>query len=539
MADVIIIGEGLAGLSAARTLAEAGISSVLVSPQRSERAASVLAEGGINAALDLMGEGDSWEQHFADTMDAGCHLADAASVAGMCSTAPEIVRSLIGDGVPFHSEAGRMVQRYFGGQKKARTAFVGSVTGKMLVGALVDSVRRFEAEGLVERLDFHELARFQMADGRCTGAVVRDVRDGSVRALAGPVILATGSLGGIFGPRTTGSQINTGDAAAIAFSQGVEMANLEFIQYHPTTIPIPGKRLLVTEAARGEGGRLFVLKDGEPYYFMEDLYPELGNLMPRDVVSREETRQLADPAVGDRIFLDMRHIPAKIWAERLADLRDELIRLAQTDPAEKPVEVEPGIHYCMGGIAVDKDHATNIAGLFAAGECAAAYHGANRLGGNSTLGAIYGGRVAARSATALLESGYDCGAQPTTTPELPAFELEPEVEVALEDAAYEALSIIRDAEGLERGRKRLDEIISRAQTERNVLRGRLALAAVELAYARKESRGAHTRSDFPEKDEAFRRTSIARWDGSSISCSLREIPSGASDIDLSAWEVGA
>ena len=239
MERVVIIGSGLAGLSAARSLAERGVGSWLVSPQRSERAASVLAEGGINAALDLMGEGDSWRQHFADTMAAGLELADAQAVAGMCAAAPGLVRSLAGLGVPFHSEGGRMVQRYFGGQKKARTAFVGSTTGKMLVTALADAVRRYEAQGLVERLASSELLQLAIDGGACRGAWVRDLHTGGTRLLKGPVILAAGSYAGIYGPRSTGSQTNTGDVAPSPSRRAWRWPTSSFCSTTPRPSPFP------------------------------------------------------------------------------------------------------------------------------------------------------------------------------------------------------------------------------------------------------------------------------------------------------------
>ena len=538
MASVVIIGSGLAGLSAARSLAERGVASVLVSPQRSERAASVLAEGGINAALDLMGEGDSWRQHYADTMAAGLGLADAEAVAGLCSSAPGIVRDLAGLGVPFQSEDGRMVQRYFGGQTKARTAFVGSTTGKMLVTALSDALRRYEAEGLVERRPSCELLQLGIFEGSCQGAWVRDLYTGRTSFLCGPVILASGSFAGLFGPRITGSQSNTGDVAAIAFSQGVEMANLEFLQYHPTTIPILGKRLLVTEAARGEGGRLFTLRGGERYYFMEELYPELGNLMPRDVVSREEHAQYKDPANDGRIYLDLTGLSDKTWEERLSELRDEILRYTGKDPASKPIVVRPGIHYCMGGVLVDACHASNIEGLFAAGECACAYHGANRLGGNSVLGAIYGGSVAARSADELIMSGFACEAGPPLDEAYASGsdDAEPALECELEDASFHAMGIVRDAPSLAKGIEALEGVEARAKGERTCRRARLARAVLISAERREESRGAHTRSDFPESSEEFRKNSVVLWDGTSIAYGLRPIPSLSDTFDLDAWE---
>ena len=192
--------------------------------------------------------------------------------------------------------------------------------------------------------------------------------------------MATGGMNGLFEEMTTGSMLNTSDAAAIALERGVELANLEFIQYHPTTIAIQGKRMLISEAARGEGGRLYVKRRGYKWYFMEEKYPELKNLMPRDVVSAEMVKVTSRAECDDQVFLDMTEIPEMIWNTRLSDLREQCINYLNIDPVSQPVPVSPGIHYFMGGVRVDEEHRTSLANCYAAGECACQYHGANRLG---------------------------------------------------------------------------------------------------------------------------------------------------------------
>ncbi|MBR3326366.1 MAG: FAD-binding protein [Atopobiaceae bacterium] len=513
MVRVNIVGAGLAGLSAAITLAEQGVACRLISAQASERAQSVLAEGGINAALNLMGEHDSVEEHYADTMRGGVWLADPNAVWGLVNDAPAIVRRLASLGVPFQREHGAMIQRNFGGQKKKRTAYAKSSTGKVLVSALVDAVRGYEARGLVERSPHHELVWLDVAQDALRGVWVWDTFAGAAEYCPGVTILACGGMGGLFGGLTTGTTTNTGDVAALALVAGVELANLEFLQYHPTTVPITGKRMLVTEAARGEGGRLFALRAGRPWYFMEERYPELGNLMPRDVVSREEWAVLNDPACGNQVYLDMRGLSKGIWRERLSDLRDEIRDYLNIDPAREPVPVEPGIHYCMGGILVDEWHRTNVAGLLAAGECACAYHGANRLGGNSLLGAIRGGMVAARSA--LEEPAISADESALREPTV--WVTDNAVEHAMREALVGCMGIVRDGATLERGLRRLETL---PKTSRVLL----ARSVVSCALARNESRGAHQRSDYPQTDDAYRRTTVATCRGGSIEVSFKELP---------------
>ena len=275
---VNIIGAGLAGLSAALALAKEGIECNLFSVQQSERAQSVMAEGGINAVLDTMNEDDKIEYHIKDTMDGGANLADPNAVDGLCHSAPGIVRELEQLGVPFGKNEKGIVQRSFGGQKKKRTAFVKSSTGKMLMTAMIDAVREYEAKGLVYRYPHHRLEDLIVRRDECCGAVISDIFTGDVYEFYGSVIMATGGMNGLFEEMTTGSMLNTSDAAAIALERGVELANLEFIQYHPTTIAIQGKRMLISEAARGEGGRLYVKRRGYKWYFMEEKYPERNDL---------------------------------------------------------------------------------------------------------------------------------------------------------------------------------------------------------------------------------------------------------------------
>ena len=549
-----IIGAGLAGLSAAITLAERNVFCNLISNYPSERAQSVMAEGGINAALDTMGEGDNTGNHFADTMRAGGDIADEAAVRGLTQNAPDIVRYLRRIGVPFNLKANAIQQRNFGGQKKKRTAYAKSSTGKVIMTALIDEARKYEAKGLIRRYNHHEFLELRLEnEGRvCKGVEIRDNYTGKYYYLEGSVILATGGLAGIFRGVTTGTTANTGDVAAKVFSQGVRFSNLEMIQYHPTTIEIADKVCLVSEAARGEGGRLFIYKDNEKFYFMEGKYPELKNLMPRDVVSREMYFVSRENA-NAQVYLDMTELHKEVWEERLPDLREEIIHYLGIDPKNEPIPVRPGIHYFMGGIDVDIEHKTNVENLYAAGEACSAYHGANRLGGNSLLGAIYGGRKAAGSVVKemkLMEKPAPDSIKNTELSETEVNTLEKDnksdketafaagedfstgkniinqqdylntidVEkfvngfenaresfiIEVRDVLLSAMGIVRSEQLLNEGLEALDKLSDRQLNEREKDRLNLAKALVLSALHRKESRGANYREDYPDRNDDFK-----------------------------------
>ncbi len=567
METVNIVGAGLAGLSAALTLAKQHQPCRLISVQASERAQSVLAEGGINGALNNMGEGDSILLHEEDTCLAGCQIADEEAVRGLTGHAPAIIQMLADLGVPFNRQDGKILQRSFGGQRKKRTAFAKSSTGKMIMHALIDEVRKYEVLGLVERYPHHlfedllirevnpehlhqeqgsipeyprqeqgsipEYLRQEqggeLKEKVCCGLLIRDVYTGEEMRFAGPVLMACGGMNGLFPSRTTGTLINSGNAAAKLFAMGVRFSNLEMIQYHPTTIAIAGKRLLISEAARGEGGRLFVRRAGDPWYFMEEKYPEFGNLMPRDVVSREMYFVTHESYCEPQVYLDMRGISKEVFQKRLSDLRAELLHYGKPDPEREPIPVEQGIHYFMGGIDVDVFHQTNLRFLYAAGECCSQYHGANRLGGNSMLGALYGGQVAAETilkegessfqyvpeAVAFLRTHEESASRPTesaakddtssTDPEGSRYEEEtPQITAKMASLLYESLGIIREEKSMLRALEGLSLLLQEeglTETDRN--RIMLGEAILRSALFRKESRGAHFRSDFPERDESF------------------------------------
>lgn len=550
---IIIVGAGLAGLSAALTAAENNCKVILLSTMPSERAQSVMAEGGINAALDTKEEADSVNEHYRDTMEAGVQLADPNAVQTLVEAAPGIVRHLEKLGVLFNlDDKGNIDLRNFGGQKKKRTAFAMSSTGKQIMTALIQKVREYEAKGMVTRYFDHSFVSLVKNErDNCMGCVALNHRTQEFFLLQGDsVIVATGGINGLF-RKTTGSLLNTGAVTAELFRLGVPFANGEFIQYHPTTAECPGKRLLISEAARGEGGRLFAWRNGKPWYFMEERHPEMGNLMPRDVISCEIWRICSEPDGPKNVFLDLRQLSVAVIEKKLGDLVEDCITYLHIDPRKEPIPVSPGIHYFMGGIQVDERHRTTFRNLYAAGECCCQYHGANRLGGNSTLGAIYGGRVAAESAMEdisairpddefesygkkAMESIYQRIASLQDAPK--HFPL-PVIRAERNRILHDSLGIIRDGPQLEAGLAALDRLMAEkvignyddtSRLYENLYMESLCLlgkAILMSAYNRRESRGAHSRSDFPDrKDAEYRKNSVARFEGSKITVCLENIP---------------
>ena len=420
---VIVIGGGLAGLAATMKMAELGMSVLVVSFLPVKRSHSVCAQGGINGAVNIKGEGDSPDIHFYDTVKGGDFLAHQPLCKDMCHHAPYVINLMDRLGVTFNrTPEGNLDFRRFGGTLYNRTAFAGATTGQQLLYALDEQVRHFEVQGLVEKMEAHEyLGAVLNDDERCVGAVIHNLRSGEIKAEKGDaVILATGGPGLVYG-RSTNSMVCTGTAVTSAYLQGAKYGNGEFIQIHPSAIPGRDKLRLMSESARGEGGRVWVPKkagdsrnpkeipEAERFYFLEERYPLFGNLVPRDVGARE----IYDICVNDKlgingemkVYLDLTHHTREFLDHRLGGILETYEKFTGVDPREEPMEIFPAVHYSMGGIWTDytstdeglidhqspQNQMTSITGLYAAGEADYQYHGGNRLGANSLLSCIYTG----------------------------------------------------------------------------------------------------------------------------------------------------
>ena len=565
--NIAIIGGGLAGLLAALKICEGGGKVDLFSYCPVKRSHSLCAQGGMNACMDTKGEHDSVYEHFDDTVYGGDFLADQLAVKGMVEAAPKLVKMFDRMGVPFTRTAeGVLDLRNFGGQKNKRTVFAGSTTGQQLLYALDEQVRRWEVKGKVTKYEFWEYIRaIKNEDGIVRGIVAQNMNSNEIKSFpADVVILATGGPGQVFG-RCTASTICNGSAVSSAYQQGAHIGNPEFIQIHPTAIPGSDKNRLMSEACRGEGGRIWTYKDGKPWYFLEEMYPAYGNLVPRDVASRAIFKVCVHMGLGidndRRVYLDLSHIPADYLERKLGGILEMYSEFVGQDPRKVPMEIFPSVHYSMGGIWVDRNHHTNLPGLMAAGECDHQYHGANRLGANSLLSAAYSGFIAgpealrwARSGelgTALTEEEMESARKEAVeefdrirnmTGSVNAHQLHQE----MGEIMYDYVSIERDNKGLDICLEKLKDILKRwddigvtdhgtwANQEamfvrqlRNMIL--YAMAVTKAARCRDESRGAHAKILLDESgermtdadgelvfygrdDEHFMKTSIVDYD---------------------------
>ena len=641
---VIVVGGGLAGLSATVRIAEAGLPVDLFSLVPVKRSHSVCAQGGINACNEVARQqGFSEYEHFDETIYGGDFLADQHPVLEMACWAPKIIDLLDRMGVPFNrTSEGYRDLRLFGGSLFKRTHFAGATTGQQLIYALDEQTRRYESEGKVTKYEYWEFLAPVIEDGRCVGIVAQDLRTMQTRAFrADAVVMATGGCGLVYG-KSTMSIMCTGAAASRCFQHGVWYGNPEMIQVHPTAVPGADKLRLMSESARGEGGRVWVpamkrpdgtwgphprsgddpktIPESERYYFLEEKYPAYGNIVPRDIATREIFDICVNQGMGvanqNQVYLDLTHKDPEYLRKKLEGILEIYEKFAGEDPYRTPMKIFPAVHYSMGGLWTQyvkgsytpanplpkhksgsrpplnaevglgmaygdpKNMSTNVPGLYAFGEVNFAYHGANRLGANALLSCLFDGLFCGVSvanyvraepqsknpAAGLPQRAFDAAvasedarskrlldtvgkpADDKTNPYLIGRELGVEM--------TEACTVVRTGPRLEQCLRKIGDLKERYQrvsladsaawtnqsfTYARAVGDMLAVAEAIAAGAleRRESRGAHYRTDYPDRDDAnFMKTSVAKWDPATRNVSVEFRPIDADLIAPTARTYG-
>ena len=529
VSNVLVIGTGAAGLRAAIAAHTAGCEVTVIGKRARKDAHSVLAAGGINAVLGTRDPEDSWEQHFADTLREGYFLSDPRVVELMAREAPRAIHELDAWGCEFaRTPDGRIDQRYFGAHTYRRTCYAGDYTGRAMIKTLGARVT-----GLgIEVVDGQYVSSLLVDDGTCFGAYAFDVNTGDRTVfVADAVVLAAGGHTRIWRRSSSRRDENNGDGMYLALRAGCRLADMELVQFHPTGMITPEEvaGTLVTEAVRGEGGRLYN-SNGER--FMERYDPQRLELSTRDRVALANYTEILEGRGGPNggVFLDISHIGKDAILEKVPRMYRQFIEYQMLDISREPMEVAPTAHYSMGGIVVDPEtHATDIEGLYAAGEVTAGLHGANRLGGNSLAETVVFGRRAGEDAARLSQnrdmqlrsrSAIAAAAEELDSFIKPGGEFARPLQRALRNAMWEHCGVVRNQEGLNQGIAKLDEVQAvlgdvdvRPSSEGYVdlthvldLRAALVTGRATLlgAIERRETRGGHIRSDFPDIDESLK-----------------------------------
>ncbi len=527
--NVLVIGSGAAGLRAAIAAHVAGTEVLVIAKRTRRDAHTSLASGGVNAALGTRDPDDTWKQHFADTLKEGYFLSDPRVVEIMAREAPAAILEMAEWGCGFaRTPEGGIDQRFFGAHKYRRTCYAGDYTGRALLHSLADKADELD----IRVADNQYVSRLLVADGQCFGAVAFDQLTGERTAfLADAVVLASGGHTRVWRRSTSRRDENNGDGMYLALQAGCRLADMELVQFHPTGMVAPEEiaGTLVTEAVRGEGGRL-VNSEGER--FMTRYDPERMELSTRDRVALANYTEIMEGRGGSNggVFLDISHAGKDFVLEKLPRMYRQFIEYQMLDISKDPMEVAPTAHYSMGGVVVDPPtHATEVEGLYAVGEVSAGLHGANRLGGNSLTETLVFGRRAGEAAAAFSRKlevqmrsrrVIDEAVDDLVGCIHPGSEIVRPVQRALRNTMWEECGVVRSSEGLSRGlekveelRRQLPEIDVRATSEgygdlAHVLELRASLvtaeASLRAALERRETRGAHNRSDYPDLDPALR-----------------------------------
>lgn len=548
VSNVLVIGAGAAGLRATIAAHEAGVEVAVVGARPRKDAHTVLAAGGINAALGTRDPEDSWQQHFADTLREGYNLSDPRVVEIMVREAPDAIRELAEWGCPFaRTPSGELDQRFFGAHKYRRTCYAGDYTGRAMLFTLVD-----KAESL--NIPIHEgqyVSRLLVHDGRCFGAYAFDINSGERTVyLADAVVLATGGHTRLWRVSSSRRDENTGSGMYLALEAGCRLSDMELVQFHPTGMVYPEEWVgtLATEAIRGEGGRLYNA-EGERY--MEKYDPERMELSTRDRIALANYTEIAEGRGTEHggVYLDISHCPKKYILEKLPRMYRQFLEAMMLDISKAPMEVAPTAHYTMGGILVNPEtHATDVEGLYAAGENTSGLHGANRLGGNSlTETLVFGRRAGEAGARFSGDSDVQLRSRSVIKAageELDSYikegdELARPLQRALRNTMQETCGVVRSEEKLGEGLERLAEIRAASEdidvrpTSEGFgdlayaldLRGSLVAAETTIlgAIERRETRGAHNRSDYPKLDPDFKVNFIISKEGDGLKVSRERV----------------